>query len=79
VRLAPKPRPLRDGPALTPREREIVRLIGDGLSNKAIAHTLHIELATVKNHVHNILDKLSVDKRTEAVAVARARGELDPV
>jgi DNA-binding NarL/FixJ family response regulator len=71
--------PLRDGPALTPREREIVRLIGDGLSNKAIAHTLHIELATVKNHVHNILEKLSVDNRTEAVAVARARGDLDAV
>ena len=71
--------PLRDGPALTPREREIVGLIGDGLSNKAIAHTLHIELATVKNHVHNILEKLSVDNRTEAVAVARARGDLDAV
>jgi DNA-binding NarL/FixJ family response regulator len=71
--------PLHDGPPLTPREREIVGLIGDGLSNKAIARSLHIELATVKNHVHNILEKLSVGNRTEAVAVARARGELDPV
>ena len=60
------------------REREIVGLIGDGLSNKEIARTLQIELATVKNHVHNILEKLSVGSRTEAVAVARARGELDP-
>ncbi len=33
----------------------------------------------MKNHVHNILEKLSVDSRTEAVAVARARGDLDPV
>jgi DNA-binding NarL/FixJ family response regulator len=71
--------PLHDGPPLTPREREIVRLIGGGLSNKAIARSLHIELATVKNHVHNILEKLSVGNRTEAVAVARARGELDRV
>ncbi len=61
---------------LTRREREIVRLIGDGLSNKEIASALHIELATVKNHVHNILEKLSVGNRTEAVHVARARGEL---
>jgi len=68
-----------DGPPLTRRERQIVRLIGDGLSNKEIARELHIELATVKNHVHNILEKLGVGHRTEAVAVARARGDLDTV
>lgn len=67
------------GPALTRREREIVRLVGDGLSNKEIARALHIELATVKNHVHNILEKLGVGRRTEAVAAARARGELEPI
>jgi two-component system, NarL family, nitrate/nitrite response regulator NarL len=68
-----------DGPPLTRRERQIVRLIGDGLSNKQIASVLHIELATVKNHVHNILEKLGVGHRTEAVAVARARGDLDTI
>jgi len=68
-----------DGPPLTRRERQIVRLIGDGLSNKEIASALHIELATVKNHVHNILEKLGVGHRTEAVAVARARGDLDTI
>jgi two-component system nitrate/nitrite response regulator NarL len=67
------------GHALTRREREIVRLVGDGLSNKEIASALHIELATVKNHVHNILEKLGVGHRTDAVVVARARGELDPI
>jgi len=72
-------RVLHNGPPLTRREREIVRLIGDGLSNKEIARSLHIELATVKNHVHNILEKLSVGNRTEAVAVARARGDLDAI
>jgi two-component system, NarL family, nitrate/nitrite response regulator NarL len=50
---------------LTAREREIVQLIEDGLSNKAIAARLHVELATVKNHVHNILDKLQVHRRGE--------------
>lgn len=67
------------GHALTRREREIVRLVGDGLSNKQIAGALHIELATVKNHVHNILEKLGVGHRTDAVVAARARGELDPI
>jgi two-component system, NarL family, nitrate/nitrite response regulator NarL len=57
---------------LTPRELEIVELIDRGLSNKEIARRLSIELATVKNHVHNILEKLQVRRRTEAVA--RVRG-----
>jgi len=69
----------RDGPPLTRRERQIVQLIGEGLSNKEIASTLHIEIATVKNHVHNILEKLSVGNRTEAVGVARARGDLGQI
>jgi two-component system nitrate/nitrite response regulator NarL len=68
-----------NGTLLTRREREILRLIGEGLSNKAIASTLRIELATVKNHVHNILEKLRVGSRTAAVAAARARGELNRI
>jgi two-component system nitrate/nitrite response regulator NarL len=68
-----------DGRALTPRELEIVSLISDGLSNKEIAHSLQIELATVKNHVHNILEKLGVARRTEAVSAARLRGELERI
>ena len=67
------------GPAITRREREIVGLVGDGLSNKEIARVLHSELATVKNHVHNILAKLGVGRRTEAVVAARARGELGSI
>ncbi|GJG89707.1 DNA-binding response regulator [Gemmatimonadetes bacterium T265] len=53
---------------LTPREREIVALIERGLSNKQIAAQLHIELATVKNHVHNVLEKLHVRRRGDAAA-----------
>lgn len=53
--------------ALTLREREVIRLVAAGLSNKEIAARLCIELATVKNHIHNILGKLGVSDRAEAV------------
>jgi two-component system, NarL family, nitrate/nitrite response regulator NarL len=56
---------------LTLREREIVALIDEGLSNKEIAERLYIELPTVKNHVHNILEKLHVRRRYEAAARMR--------
>jgi len=53
---------------LTGREREVVLLIDQGLSNKDIARQLGIEVATVKNHVHNLLEKLQVHRRSEAAA-----------
>jgi two-component system nitrate/nitrite response regulator NarL len=56
---------------LTSREQEIVSLIETGSSNKEIARRLHIQLATVKNHVHNILEKLDVRSRGEAAAIVR--------
>jgi DNA-binding NarL/FixJ family response regulator len=52
---------------LTPREREILQLIGEGLSNQEIAAQLVIEIGTVKNHVHSILEKLNVSSRRDAV------------
>jgi two-component system, NarL family, nitrate/nitrite response regulator NarL len=57
---------------LTAREQEIVALIDEGLSNKEIANRLVIEIATVKNHVHNILEKLHVHRRSQAAAQVRA-------
>jgi two-component system nitrate/nitrite response regulator NarL len=57
---------------LTRRQLEIVELIGEGLPNKAIARQLFIELPTVKNHVHNILERLGVDRREDAVSAVRA-------
>jgi len=57
---------------LTAREREIAPLIDRGLSNKEIAAQLRIEVATVKNHVHNLLEKLQVASRGEAAARLRA-------
>jgi DNA-binding NarL/FixJ family response regulator len=70
-------RPL-DAPAssLTMRELEVVRLIDQGLSNKQIALQLEIELSTVKHHVHHILEKLEVARRSEAVARLRQHGVL---
>jgi DNA-binding NarL/FixJ family response regulator len=56
---------------LTLREREIVELIGRGLTNKGIARHLGIEVATAKNHVHNILGKLQVEHRDDAAAWLR--------
>jgi RNA polymerase sigma factor (sigma-70 family) len=55
--------------ALTAREREVLDLIGQGLSNQEIGHQLDIELGTVKNHVHNILSKLGVTSRWEAADI----------
>ncbi|MCI0644148.1 MAG: response regulator transcription factor [Chloroflexi bacterium] len=54
---------------LTPREREILSLLGEGLSNQGIAERLIIEYGTVKNHVHSILKKLNATNRQEAAAV----------
>lgn len=61
---------VRTEPRLTSREVEVVRLIERGLSNKEIARQLWIELPTVKNHVHHILEKLQVRDRVEAAAWA---------
>jgi two-component system, NarL family, nitrate/nitrite response regulator NarL len=64
--------PPRRTSRLTLREREIVELMRDGLTNKEIAQRLCIEVATVKNHVHNILDKLDVRRRGDVATAIRA-------
>jgi two-component system, NarL family, nitrate/nitrite response regulator NarL len=53
---------------LTQRERQIAALLDRGMSNKEIARDLCVEVATVKNHVHSILEKLQVHRRAEAGA-----------
>ena len=62
---------------LTRREVEVINKIAEGLSNKEIAGQLFIEEQTVKNHVHNILDKLQLHNRLEAVQYARERKLLN--
>lgn len=66
----------REAVKLTPREVEIINKIAEGLSNKEIAQRFSIEAQTVKNHVHNILDKLQLHNRLEAVQYARERNLL---
>ncbi len=57
--------------SLTPRERQVAELLGEGLTNKEISTRLFIEVATVKTHVHNILEKLDAHSRSEAAAKLR--------
>jgi two-component system nitrate/nitrite response regulator NarL len=64
--------------ALTVREAQVAELIAEGLSNKEIGTRLCIEVATVKNHVHNILEKLGVNRRFDAVARLRLVEMDDP-
>ena len=53
---------------LTKRERQVVALLGEGLSNKAIASQLRVAVHTVKSHVHNVLEKLALRSRLEVAA-----------
>jgi DNA-binding CsgD family transcriptional regulator/tetratricopeptide (TPR) repeat protein len=68
--LVPRPVADRSGADLTRREREILELVSQGLSNRQIARTLWIAESTVKVHIHHILEKLGVRSRTEAAAMA---------
>jgi DNA-binding NarL/FixJ family response regulator len=66
---------------LTPREQEVLGMMTHGWSNAAIARRLHIAIGTVKNHVHNILQKLKATGRWEAAAcleVAGRSAEFEP-
>ena len=69
-------RQVRGHDQLTPREIEVLGLVGRGLSNGDIARELFIGEATVKTHLLRIFDKLDVDDRTRAVTVAMERGYL---
>jgi DNA-binding NarL/FixJ family response regulator len=61
---------------MTKREREVIGLISDGLSNKEIAHRLHIATYTIKSHVHNIMEKLALHTRLEVANYAYTDGTL---
>lgn len=62
---------------LTPREREILQLLADGMSNGDAASKLFISQETVKSHVRHILAKLEADTRTHAVAIALRESIID--
>ncbi|GJE01099.1 MULTISPECIES: helix-turn-helix domain-containing protein [Methylobacterium] len=63
-------------PGLTPREAEVLALLAEGASNKAIAHRLGISVHTAKFHVGSLLDKLDATGRTDAVAHAARLGVI---
>ena len=65
------------GNALTQREREILQLLADGMSNADVAQRLFISQETVKSHVRHILVKLEADTRTQAVAIALREAMID--
>jgi DNA-binding NarL/FixJ family response regulator len=62
---------------LTGREREILQLLADGMSNQDVAAKLYISQETVKSHVRHILAKLEADTRTQAVAIALREAIID--
>lgn len=66
--------PEAEGPALTQREIQIMQLVSHGLSNKEIGGRLSITEGTVKNHVHNALEKLQLENRIQAAAYVVRHG-----
>jgi DNA-binding NarL/FixJ family response regulator len=64
--------------SLSPREREVLELLGRGLSNRRIAAELYVSEKTVKTHVSSILSKLRVDDRTQAALFAVRNGLVQP-
>jgi two-component system, NarL family, nitrate/nitrite response regulator NarL len=60
---------------MTPREREVINCIAEGMSNKEIARTLHIAAHTVKSHVRNIMEKLTLNTRLQIAAYAHREAE----
>lgn len=81
VLVARATRPERRDPdpvALSPREREVLRLVAEGLSNRQIGQRLHLGESTVKTHLLHVFGKLEVSDRTHAVMRAMELGLLGP-
>jgi two-component system nitrate/nitrite response regulator NarL len=74
IPLRGQPQAAAQDSVLTRRESEILQLVADGLSNKEIANQLTITEGTVKNHVHNALEKLHLTNRVQAAAYAVRQG-----
>ena len=73
-----RPRPVPGVTRLTPREREVVRLIGTGLSNEEIAGRLYVSQSTVKTHAGRAMMKLSARDRAQLVVAAYEAGLVQP-
>jgi DNA-binding NarL/FixJ family response regulator len=68
------------GELLTPRERDVVRLVADGFGNREIAQQLGLSAHTIKNYLFNVFDKLGISSRAELImfVLSNARGLLNP-
>ena len=76
-RLLPKlTRSPEQAPALTPREREVLGMLAEGLSNSAIAERMSVSVNTVRNHIANLSSKLGAHSKLEALSIAVRRGLL---
>jgi DNA-binding NarL/FixJ family response regulator len=73
-RIASRVAALAHAPRLSPRERDVLRLLADGNSNKEIAAALRVTERTVKFHVTSIFNKLGAENRAQAVTIAHQRG-----
>jgi PAS domain S-box-containing protein len=73
--IAPKPPPARE-PHLTPRQHEVLLLLGRGASTEQIAETLGLRSETVRNHIRGLLKRLGQSSRVAAIAYARHHGLL---
>ena len=70
---------LKEAIRMTKREREIIALIGNGLSNKEIAQSLNISNFTVKSHIHNIMEKLTLHTRLEIANYSYSKSTLKKI
>ena len=75
-RILLSPRATANIPQLSPREREVMHLMAEGLTAEAIGERLGISVETVRTHVRNVIRKLQARNRVHAVALALERGEI---
>jgi DNA-binding NarL/FixJ family response regulator len=75
-RILLSPRATAQVPQLSPREREIMNLMAEGMTAEAIANELNVSVETVRTHVRNVIRKLQARNRVHAIALALERGEI---
>src|SRR3954452_20656647 len=75
-RILLSPRATAQVPQLSPREREIMHLMAEGLTADAIGNQLNVSVETVRTHVRNVIRKLQARNRVHAIALALERGEI---